>query len=64
MQPMQPQMQIPMDQMVPLNCPPGLEYLAMLDQVLIQQKVELLEGALPGFKFTERKRSHIDYCIV
>jgi len=49
MQPMQPQMQIPMDQMVPLNCPPGLEYLAMLDQVLIQQKVELLE-AFSGFE--------------
>lgn len=28
----------------PPNCPPGLEYLAMVDQVLIQQKTELVEG--------------------
>ena len=26
------------------NIPPGLEYLAQLDQVLVQQVVELLEG--------------------
>jgi len=33
-----------MQQPVPLNCPPGLEYLAMVDQILVHQKVELLEG--------------------
>ena len=26
------------------GCPPGLEYLAQLDQVMIEQQVELLEG--------------------
>ena len=28
----------------PIGCPPGLEYLACIDQVLVQQQVELLEG--------------------
>lgn len=31
------------------NCPPGLEYLTMVDQVLVKQKVELLE-AFTGFE--------------
>ncbi|GAB6020563.1 Putative UDP-glucuronosyltransferase ugt-50 [Chamberlinius hualienensis] len=31
------------------NCPPGLEYLAMIDQLLVRQKVELLE-AFVGFE--------------
>jgi len=26
------------------NCPPGLEYLTQVDQLLIKQQVELLEG--------------------
>ncbi|XP_017786101.1 PREDICTED: phospholipid scramblase 2 [Nicrophorus vespilloides] len=33
----------------PVNCPPGLEYLTMIDQLLVHQKVELLE-ALTGFE--------------
>lgn len=32
-----------------LNCPPGLEYLAEVDQLLVQQKVELIE-AITGFE--------------
>ena len=26
------------------GCPPGLEYLSQVDKLLIQQKVDLLEG--------------------
>lgn len=32
-----------------INCPPGLEYLATVDQLLVQQKVELIE-AITGFE--------------
>ena len=28
----------------PMGCPPGLEYLTAIDQVLVQQQIELLEG--------------------
>nr|XP_008264524.1 phospholipid scramblase 1 isoform X1 [Oryctolagus cuniculus] len=35
--------------LVPLNCPPGLEYLTQIDQLLIHQQVELLE-VLTGFE--------------
>lgn len=27
------------------NCPPGLEYLTMIDQLLVRQQVEVLEGS-------------------
>ncbi|XP_044741630.1 phospholipid scramblase 2 [Chrysoperla carnea] len=33
----------------PVNCPPGLEYLTMIDQLLVHQKVELLE-VFTGFE--------------
>ncbi|KAK9889945.1 hypothetical protein WA026_008754 [Henosepilachna vigintioctopunctata] len=33
----------------PVNCPPGLAYLTMIDQLLVHQKVELLE-AFTGFE--------------
>jgi hypothetical protein len=29
-----------------VNCPPGLEYLTQINQLLVHQKVELLEGIL------------------
>jgi len=32
------------EQSVPLNCPPGLEYLTMIDQLIIKQKLEMLEA--------------------
>lgn len=31
------------------NCPPGLEYLSMIDQLIVQQKIELLE-VVTGFE--------------
>lgn len=37
-----------MPQRIP-NCPPGLEYLTSIDQLLVKQKVELLE-AFTGFE--------------
>ena len=30
--------------MVPVNCPPGLEYLTQVDQLIVKQKVELMEA--------------------
>uniref|UniRef100_A0A182Y0X0 Uncharacterized protein n=1 Tax=Anopheles stephensi TaxID=30069 RepID=A0A182Y0X0_ANOST len=39
---------MPMPQGIP-NCPPGLEYLTAVDQLLVHQKVELLE-AFTGFE--------------
>ena len=35
----------PGEQTVPLNCPPGLEYLTMIDQLIVKQKLEMLEAA-------------------
>ncbi len=28
------------------NCPPGLEYLSQVDKLLVQKKIDLLEGIL------------------
>lgn len=28
----------------PVGCPPGLEYLTQIDQILVQQQIELLES--------------------
>lgn len=43
-------MPIPIQDVAPIqNCPPGLEYLATVDQLLVQQKVELIE-AITGFE--------------
>ena len=35
---------MPPAQQVPVGCPRGLEYLTQLDQLLIKQQIELLEG--------------------
>ncbi len=50
------------------NVPPGLEYLTMIDQLLVKQKVELLE-AFTGFE-TNNKYSiknsmgqHVYYAV-
>jgi len=32
------------EQMVPLNCPPGLEYLTLIDHLIIKQKFEAMEA--------------------
>ena len=34
----------------PLGCPPGLEYLTTIDQVVVQQQIELLEGKIVMFR--------------
>lgn len=49
----QPQITMMPQPPVPSNCPPGLEYLSIIDQLLVHQKVELLE-AFTGFE-TENK---------
>lgn len=41
-------MSVPQNQMIP-NCPQGLEYLTAIDQLLVHQKVEMLE-AFTGFE--------------
>ena len=33
----------------PAHCPPGLEYLTLIDQLLVKQKLEMLE-AIVGFE--------------
>lgn len=47
-QPLQPQGWMGIPKSIP-NCPPGLEYLNSIDQLLVHQKVELLE-AMTGFE--------------
>lgn len=34
---------MPLPSDVPTNCPPGLEYLTQIDQILVNQQIELLE---------------------
>lgn len=45
----QPVQWMEMPQQAPTNCPPGLEYLTLVDQLLVKQKVELLE-AIVGYE--------------
>lgn len=40
---------MPTGTLMPVGCPPGLEYLTTIDQLLVKQKVELLE-AFTGFE--------------
>lgn len=35
---------MPIPTNVPMNCPPGLEYLTAVDQMLVEQQIELLEA--------------------
>lgn len=42
-------MNMPTGTQMPADCPPGLEYLTTIDQLLVKQKVELLE-AFTGFE--------------
>lgn len=40
-----------------LNCPPGLEYLASIDQLLLNQKVEFFAGFEKNVKFDIKNAS-------
>jgi len=42
----------------PANCPPGLEYLLHVDQLLVKQQVELLE-AFTGFETANKYKVFI-----
>lgn len=49
----QQQWAAPPQAQAPPNCPPGLEYLLHVDQLLIKQQVELLE-AFTGFETSNK----------
>lgn len=36
---------MPLTVQAPVGCPPGLEYLTTLDQLIVKQQIELFEGA-------------------
>ena len=37
---------MPVTQPPPTGCPPGLEYLTVIDQLIVKQQIELLEGMM------------------
>ena len=37
----------------PPGCPPGLEYLTQVDQLLVNQQIELLESKTPPILYCE-----------
>lgn len=45
---------ISVPQQMPMNCPPGLQYLTSVDSLYVKQKVELLEGRYSSFVCIER----------
>lgn len=55
--------------LIPVDCPPGLEYLTTIDSLYVKQKVELLEGmsifliSLECFEFLEKKSINILLCV-
>jgi len=51
----------PAEQSVPLNCPPGLEYLTLIDQLIIKQKFEALEAVagVLGYGFETQNKYKI-----
>lgn len=46
----------------PIGCPPGLEYLTAVDQLLIQQQVELLEGNLKSVRMFISVATYFSMC--
>lgn len=59
---------MPAPQEVVPGCPPGLEYLTQIDQLLVNQQIELLEGT---FRFNHMYRIYMiillhnnSYCVI
>ena len=48
----------------PMGCPPGLEYLTAIDQVLVQQQIELLEGMLFMYSLPKQLTEVCSLCLV
>ena len=40
---------MPLVGQAPSNCPPGLEYLTQIDQLIVKQQIELFEGLKCSF---------------
>lgn len=51
---------VPRPTSIPPNCPPGLEYLTTIDQLLVEQKVRLMEGKI----YATRAESGCLYTLV